>query len=99
MDVAPALPLPREEVAKASQGHDPLPFLISELKNWCKGNSAKLRFQIAHEKCKTKKPPTLTGGGFQILFIFFPGFCLPACRPCIHHRLRHHPAENSRGDN
>ena len=32
MELAPAFPMPREEVAKASQGHDPLPFLISELK-------------------------------------------------------------------
>jgi hypothetical protein len=32
MELAPVLPLPREEVAKASQGHDPLPFLISDIK-------------------------------------------------------------------
>ena len=32
MELAPAFPMPREEVAKASQGHDPLPFLISDIK-------------------------------------------------------------------
>jgi len=38
MELAPAFRMPAEEVAKASQGHDPLPFLISELKNLhCKG--------------------------------------------------------------
>ena len=32
MELAPAFPMPREEVAKASQGHYPLPFLISDVK-------------------------------------------------------------------
>jgi hypothetical protein len=44
MELAPAPPLPRWEVAKASQGHDPLPFWISDVKNWCKGNITKFDF-------------------------------------------------------
>jgi len=32
MELAPVFRLPAEEVAKASQGHDPLPFLISDCK-------------------------------------------------------------------
>jgi hypothetical protein len=37
MELAPSSALACREVAKASQGHDPLPFLISDVvKNWCK---------------------------------------------------------------
>ena len=32
MELAPAFQINPKEVAKASQGHDPLPFLISDIK-------------------------------------------------------------------
>jgi hypothetical protein len=35
-----------EQVVKASSGHFPLPFLIRDVKNWCKITAAFLYFQI-----------------------------------------------------
>ena len=88
MDVAPALPLPREEVAKASQGHDPLPFLISELKNWHKGNGAETDFPNFYERCnKEKAAKALLMAAFEVV-IFFPALCLRGGRLYTH---PHHP--------
>jgi len=58
--------MPWEKVAKASQGHDPLPFLISDIKNWCKDMSTFFYFPNIFFKIFLNKYQTLYWQYFSV---------------------------------